>query len=181
MAHRMAEAQSSDRAPGRRVVHRRLFAEEIGHDRHAVGARGQGGRQAIQMLVQRKARRIGRLSSPPPKSLGEPVKAGTAGRHAAIDHEKTRNQMIVEEQTRIGLDPACGDQYVQRAAELESTWPSRTTPAASADAIMSAAPPTTGVPAASPAAFAAASWTRPMISCNGPSAGPPRPAHGRRR
>src|SRR5664279_258604 len=55
MADIVREGEAVDGAAGIGVMDRRLFAEEIGQDRHALGARRMRGRQTVEPAVRRDA------------------------------------------------------------------------------------------------------------------------------
>ena len=67
--------------------------------------------------------------------------------------------MVVEEQPRVGRARSVAIRMSTEPPNLSSTSPAPTTPAPSAEAIWSAAPPTTGVPALKPVSAAPRSET----------------------
>jgi hypothetical protein len=97
MRNSVAEAKPRNHASCAGVVDRRLLTEEVRHDGHAIGARGNVLRQAVEILVQAKAHGGGFCSRPAGQSGGKPVEARSTRRHASVGDVEARNQMIVEE------------------------------------------------------------------------------------
>ena len=113
------QGEPVEHAARRRIVDRRLLAEEIGQDGQALGTCRNLGCERIEILVDAQSLGLRGWFEPATELPCEPVEAGAPRRHAAVRHVEAGHQVIVEEHPAIRHHLVGGDEDVDRAAKFQ--------------------------------------------------------------
>ena len=110
---RVTQCQAEEDAPGQRVVDGRFLPQEVGQQNETIGSRGNLLRLGIEVRVVE----VGR------EGVAEPLDDRAAGGHAAVEQVLAGHHVIVDEQTRIGVQLVQHVEDVPRAAEFHQQIP----------------------------------------------------------
>ena len=166
VAEAVVQAEADQRAA-------RMAGRAAGSSRRGSRAAGSGRRrpaaprgEAVEGGMGRHSGGCGVARAAAGELAHDPVEHRARARHAAVRHEQAGHDVIVEEQARVGPAAArsrAGCRPPRRTSAADRRRCGR--PATKAEAMWSAQPATTGVPARSPVAAAASAVTPPIISC----------------
>ena len=101
----MAQAQAVDHAARAGIVDRGFLAQEVGNDCDAIGPGRYLPGDFVHVLMKAKACGLRCLTIAGSQRVDEPIQRRSAGGHAAIRHEETGDQVVVEEHARVRYGP----------------------------------------------------------------------------